>query len=98
MMVTRIGRSDDGTYECRPRDWQLATAITRTEGLRMMTLSSARALFRETEVGSLEPGKLADLIVVAGNPLEIPAEDLWDLQVDVTAMAGEVVYCREGCW
>lgn len=98
MMVTRVRRSDNLAIDCPPTDWQLATAVTVEEGLRMMTLGAARALFRETEVGSLEPGKLADLIVLPANPLEVPAAELWDLQVDVTVVGGEVAYCRTGCW
>jgi predicted amidohydrolase YtcJ len=97
MMVTRIRRSDDGAIDCPPTAWQLATAITVEEGLRMMTLSAAWALFRETEVGSLEPGKLADFIVLPANPLSMPVEDLWDLRVDATYIGGEAVYCRETC-
>jgi len=96
LMVTRIRRWEGETIICMPEDWQLATAVTVEEGLRMMTLSSAYALFRETEVGSLEPGKLADLIVVTDNPLDVAPEDLWDIQVSMTMIDGEIVFCREG--
>lgn len=94
-MVTRVRRLEDGT-ECQPPDWQLATRITPAEGLRMMTWNSAFALFRETEVGSLEPGKLADLIVVSANPLGVEPQALWSIEVLVTMVGGDVVFCREG--
>jgi hypothetical protein len=73
--------------------WQLKTRITLEEGLRMMTRSSAYALFREDDVGSLEPGKLADLVVVTHNPLGVAPEDLWDVEVTMTVIGGEVVFC-----
>jgi hypothetical protein len=94
-MVTRVRRLDDGT-ECPPPDWQLHTRITAAEGLRMMTWNSAFALFREEEVGSLEPGKLADLIVVTADPRDVEPQALWSIQALVTMIGGEVVFCREG--
>lgn len=94
-MVTRVRRLEDGTV-CPPPDWQLRTRITAAEGLRMMTRSSAFALFREAEVGSLEPGKLADLIVLTANPLEIAPDELWEIEVLMTIIGGDVVYCRAG--
>lgn len=92
-MVTRVRRRVDGSI-CTPADWQLKTRITVEEGLRMMTRNSAYALFREDEVGSLEPGKLADLIVVTANPFEVAPDDLWDVEVTMTMIGGEVVFCR----
>lgn len=94
-MVTRVRRFADGT-ECPPPGWQLPTRITAAEGLRMMTWNSAFAMFRETEVGSLEPGKLADLIVVSADPLAVQPAALWSTQVLVTMVGGEVVFCRAG--
>jgi predicted amidohydrolase YtcJ len=94
-MVTRVRHFEDGT-ECPAPDWQLHTRITAHEGLRMMTWNSAFALFRETEVGSLEPGKFADLIVVSADPLVVEPASLWSIQVLVTMVGGEVVFCRAG--
>ena len=94
-MVTRVSHFDDGT-ECPAPDWQLHTRITAVEGLRMMTWNSAFALFREAEVGSLEPGKFADLIVVSADPLVVEPAALWSIQVLVTMVGGEVVFCRTG--
>ena len=62
----------------------------------MMTTSSAYALFRENEVGMLRPGMLADLIVVSANPLAVAPEDLWDVEVWMTMIGGQVEFCREG--
>lgn len=91
-MVRRVRRRVDGSI-CMQAHWQLKTRITLEEGLRMMTRSSAYALFREDDVGSLEPGKLADLVVVTHNPLGVAPEDLWDVEVTMTVIGGEVVFC-----
>ena len=93
-MVTRIRRGE--TYFCPPPPWHLQTQITAAEGLTMMTTNSAYALFREDEVGMLRPGMLADLIVVSANPLTVAPEDLWDIEVWMTMIGGQVEFCREG--
>ena len=93
-MVTRIRRG--ATFFCPPPPWHLQTRITPAEGLTMMTTSSAYALFREKEVGKLRPGMLADLIVVSANPLTLAPEDLWELEVWMTMIGGQVEFCREG--
>lgn len=96
LMTTRIRRWEGYDDVCPPENWQLATAVTAADGLEMMTTSSARALFRETEVGSLEPGKLADLVVLPRDPLAMVPEELWELEVSMTMVGGAVEFCREG--
>lgn len=50
--------------------WTLALGgMTRLEALRSATLSGARYLGMDKDIGSIEPGKLADLVVIDGNPL-----------------------------
>ena len=61
----------------------------------MMTIEGAYALFREDEVGSLAPGKLADVIVLSGNPLNTH-DGIKDLSVLVTAVGGKTEYCATG--
>jgi hypothetical protein len=60
----------------------------------MMTRWASEYVLREEELGSLEPGKLADLIVLDKNPLDssVPDEDLSEIQVLVTMIGGEVVH------
>ncbi len=46
----------------------------------------------EDSKGSLSVGKLADLVVLDGNPLEVPPNQLNDLQVQLTILGGEIAY------
>ena len=62
------------------------------EAIRLYTNYSAHAGFEEASKGSLEPGKLADLIVLAQDPFEIPVDALKDVQVDKTVVGGRVVH------
>jgi predicted amidohydrolase YtcJ len=66
--------------------------LTRTQALRAATWAGAYCCFAETERGSLEPGKLADLIVLAGDPLTVPDDALPDLQVELTLVGGRVAH------
>ncbi|WP_448263658.1 amidohydrolase [Microbacterium aurum] len=63
-------------------------AITVPEALRMHTLNAAIALGVSDQTGSLEPGKLADLIVLDSDPGQIDAEDLLDVRVEQVYRGG----------
>ena len=65
--------------------------LTVHEALEMYSKAAAFASHWETELGSLESGKWADLIVVDENPLDTSIEDLGDIRVLATMVAGEVV-------
>lgn len=98
-MVSRVqvfGTADGSLVFCEPPAWMAATGITVEEALTMMTVSSAYALGRERFVGSLEPGKLADLIILSDDPLTAVGDELWDLEVWMTMIGGEVEFCMEG--
>jgi predicted amidohydrolase YtcJ len=66
--------------------------VTIDEGLSMFTRSGAFASFEEDSKGTITPGKLADLIVLSGDPRAIPAEDLLSLSVEMTIIDGRVAY------
>jgi len=87
--------AEDGSI-CMPPGWLAERTITIEEALPMVTVNAAYVLFRENEVGSLEAGKLADLIVLSGNPLETAPEDLINLEVWMTMIGGKSEYCSAG--
>lgn len=62
------------------------------EALRLYTQNGAYAGFEENLKGSLEPGKLADFIVVDRDVLSVPPDDLKDVRVLKTFVGGELVY------
>lgn len=66
--------------------------ISREEALACATVHGARLCLDEAERGTLEAGKLADLIVLAENPLTVPPERLRALAPDVTIAGGKIVY------
>ena len=68
--------------------------MTRTEALRSYTINNAFAAFEEVYKGSLEVGKLGDVVVIDRNILTVPDEELADARVDVTIVGGEVRYER----
>lgn len=92
--VTRAQTLADGT-RCEPEPYHSKHAITIEEALEIVTIGAAYALDRDTEVGSIETGKLADLVVLSDDPRGVPSEDLIDLRVDLTILDGEPVYCGE---
>ncbi|MGY1635860.1 amidohydrolase [Geodermatophilus sp. SYSU D00742] len=68
--------------------------ISTLEALRMHTLGGATALGEEGTRGSLEPGKVADLVVVDRDPLAVPDDELAGIDVDQVFVAGESVHVR----
>jgi predicted amidohydrolase YtcJ len=66
--------------------------LTRAQVLRAITINSSYELHQELSTGSLEVGKLADLIVLDRNVLKIPAEEIAAVQVLQTVVGGRVVY------
>jgi predicted amidohydrolase YtcJ len=67
-------------------------ALTREQAIRFYTTSNAYLMFLEDSVGSLEPGKLADLIVLDRDLLTCPAETIRDTQCLRTYVGGKLVY------
>jgi predicted amidohydrolase YtcJ len=62
--------------------------------LRASTIWAARQMFLEAKIGSIEPGKYADLAVWDRNPYTVPTTELKDLQCVMTLVSGKVVYRR----
>ena len=68
--------------------------IAVMDALRAVTIDAAWQVFREDEIGSLEPGKLADLVVLSGNPLDDPI-NMRELAVERTIVGGVTIYRRQ---
>jgi hypothetical protein len=69
--------------------------LSRQEALRAITLGSSFELHQDADTGSLEPGKLADLIVLDRNVMEIPADQIADTKVMQTVVGGRIVYSAD---
>ncbi len=70
-------------------------AMTRTEALESYTINCAYASFMDELVGTLTPGKLADVTVLDRNILEVEDGELPDATVELTIVGGEIRYRRE---
>jgi predicted amidohydrolase YtcJ len=81
--------------ECADPDWIGNKTLSIEEALRMMTIEAAYSLFREDEVGSLEVGKYADLIIISGD-LTSNFKAIKDHEVVMTMVGGEVRWCAPG--
>jgi predicted amidohydrolase YtcJ len=67
-------------------------ALSREQAIRMYTTNNAWLLFKEKQVGSLEPGKLADFVVVDTDVLKCPAEEIEKTKVLRTYLGGKLVF------
>lgn len=81
---TLDGRNPDG--------WVPEQKITLKEAMEAYTLGSAYAEFQEKEKGSLQPGKLADLVILSQDIFAIDPLHLPDVQVVMTITGGRIVY------
>ena len=81
-----------GTYGKNP--FGSAESIDIRTALKSYTIWAARLMFLESEVGSLEIGKQADIAVWDRNMYKVPTAQLKDLRCDMTLVAGQVVFER----
>jgi predicted amidohydrolase YtcJ len=84
-----VRRTKDGTV------FVPAQRLTRAEALRAYTLNNAYASFMERELGSLTPGKLADVTVLSTDIMRVPEEKITSARADYTIVGGKVAYERE---
>ena len=66
--------------------------ITREQAIRLYTINNAWLSFEETQKGSIEPGKLADMIVLETDILTCPLDQVKDIRVHQTFVGGKLVY------
>lgn len=74
--------------------WYPDQALTRAEALHSFTLGAAFAAHQEDRLGSLEPGKWADFIVIDRDYFTVPASEIDDIIVLQTWVGGDLVYDR----
>jgi predicted amidohydrolase YtcJ len=72
--------------------WMPNQRMTRVEALASFTRQAAYAAHAESLTGSIEPGKLADLVVLSSDVMQRPEADLLNTTVRMTIVGGEVVH------
>ena len=70
--------------------------LTLVEALSAYTENGAYACGVDDRLGTLEPGKVADIAVLNGDPFQAGVADLKDVEADLTLLAGRVVFDRQG--
>jgi predicted amidohydrolase YtcJ len=70
--------------------------VSPEEALRLFTLSGAVSSFEEGVKGSIEVGKLADMVLLSRDPTRVGPDEIRDICVEATIVGGEIVWQREG--
>ncbi len=68
--------------------------LTVHEALALFTVNGARLAGEEKSKGTIEPGKLADLVLLGGNPLTVDPAELGSIPVNLTIVGGQVQWAR----
>ena len=88
-MATAVNRTSRSGRVIGP-----AERATPLEALRSVTIDAAYQYFEEASKGSIEPGKLADLVILSENPLTIDPAKIAEIRVIETIKEGQTVYRR----
>ena len=95
--LVTLAEVDQETGEiCPPPSWLEGHGVPVETALEMMTVNAAYAMDLEGDIGSIEVGKIADVIVLAANPLAQTGDELLDNSVIATLIDGGVVFCDPG--
>jgi len=93
--VTRREITSDGSG-CEPREWMLENTISVEQALPIMTINGAYALKMDDVIGSLEPGKFGDVVILSDDPLTVAPGALNDIEVLMTMVNGKAEFCAPG--
>lgn len=85
-----VTRQDENNWPAG--GWLPEQRMTRDEALNSMTIWPAYASFQEQTVGSITPGKLADVVILSQDIMTIPVQDILKTAVEMTIVGGKVVY------
>jgi predicted amidohydrolase YtcJ len=88
--VTR--RTIDGR---NPNGWVPAQKIAVEEALRAYTAGAAFARFQENELGTIAPGKLADIVLIDRDLRRIPPVEIRDARIVLTVVGGQTVFKQD---
>lgn len=72
-------------------------SIDSLSALKMFTCNAAKAFFDEGFKGSIAPGKLADLVLLSGDPTTLSFEEIKDIKVLMTVIDGKIVWEKSPC-
>jgi len=86
-MVTRRTEGGDVLGESQ--------AVSIKDAIRAYTYNGAYAAFDEDKLGSIEPGKFADMVVLSDVILNIPIDKISETEVLITIMNGKIVYKKD---
>jgi len=78
--------------DSRGRVWGAHEAVDRPTALRMITRWAADYVLKPNLIGSIERGKLADVVVLDRDYLTIPVEEVSELRPQLTLLNGKIIY------
>jgi len=78
------------------KPYGMSQRISVMEALKLYTINAAYHSFEEDIMGSIEPGKLADMVVLEEDILTVPTETIIDIPISLTIVDGKIVYQKGG--
>lgn len=80
--------------EPQPDGWYPAQKLSLVEALQGMTINPAKYYIDPAQTGTLKPGSNADFMVLTEDPFKMPAHRLYEIEPELTFVAGECVYSK----
>ncbi len=84
LFMTRVDRQG--------KVWGPQERVDRITALKMITRWAAEYVLKEDKLGSIEPGKLADMVVLDRDYMTIPTEEVSEIQPQITVLDGKIIY------